>query len=302
VVDLDLAQFFDRVHHQRLLDRMSQRVADRRILDLIRRMLKSAVVMPDGTRIETVEGTPQGDPLSPFLSSIVLDEFDQEMARRGLRFVRYADDANVFVRSQRAGIRVMSSLRQFLEERLRLQVNEEKSAVRKPEQVHFIGFSFRCTEGVTSIEVSLSKKSKRRLMTTIREMTPPNWGKSIVTCMAEISRYLNGWSAYFRLCTAEVASELGVIDAHVRRRLRAIIVRQKKRPRFLFRYLVSRGVSRQAAANTAYCGKGSWVMSNRPGLTRAYPPSWFHARMISLKTRWHELTPPRVKDQFELAL
>jgi RNA-directed DNA polymerase len=255
VVDLDLAQFFDRVHHQRLLDRMSQRVADPRILTLIRRMLKSAVVMPDGTRVEVVEGTPQGGPLSPFLSNIVLDEFDKEMARRGLRFVRYADDANVFVRSERAGNRVMASLRRFLEKRLRLQVNEEKSAVRSPEQVHFLGFCFRCTKGVASIEVALSSKTKRRLLTTIREMTPPNWGRSIMTCMADLSRYLNGWSAYYRLCTAEAAPELGVIDAHIRRRIRAIIVRQKKRPRFLFRYLLSRGVSRKCLLREGVLGE-----------------------------------------------
>jgi len=142
VVDLDLAKFFDRVHHQRLLDRMRQRITDLRVLDLVRRMLKAAVVMPDGTRVAVEEGTPQGGPLSPLLSNIVLDEFDQDLARRGLRFVRYADDANVFVRSERAGIRVMASLRRFLEQRLRLQINEEKSAVRKPEQVHFLGFRF----------------------------------------------------------------------------------------------------------------------------------------------------------------
>jgi RNA-directed DNA polymerase len=140
VVDLDLAKFFDRVHHQRLLDRMSQRVTDRRVLDLVRRMLKAAVVMPDGTRVAVAEGTPQGGPLSSLLSNIVLDEFDQELARRGLRFVRYADDANIFVRSERAGVRVMASLRRFLEQRLRRHVNEEKSAVRRPEQVHFLGF------------------------------------------------------------------------------------------------------------------------------------------------------------------
>lgn len=302
VVDLDLAQFFDRVHHQRLLDRMSQRISDRRILNLIRRMLKSAVVMPDGTRIDVVEGTPQGGPLSPFLSNIVLDEFDHEMARRGLRFVRYADDANVFVRSERAGIRVMSSLRRFLEERLRLQVNEEKSAVRKPEQVSFLGFCFRCTTGVSSIEVALSKKAKRRLMTTIREMTPPNWGRSIMTCLADLSRYLNGWMAYYRLCTPEVAPELGVIDAHIRRRIRAIIVRQKKRPRFLFRFLRSLGISRSAAAGTAYCGKGGWAKSNRPGMQRAYPPAWFKGKLVSLKVRWLELNPERVNGQFLLAL
>ena len=137
---------------------------------------------------------------------------------------------------------------------------------------------------------------------TIREMTPPNWGRSITSCMAGLSRYLNGWMAHYRLCTAEAVPELGEIDAHVRRRLRAIIVRQKKRPRFLFRHLLSRKVSRKAAAGTAYCGKGSWRKSNRPGMTKAYPPAWFRDRVASLKARWHELNPPRVTDQLTLAL
>jgi RNA-directed DNA polymerase len=298
-----VAASFDRVHHQRLLDRMSQRVTDRRVLDLVRRMLKAAVMMPDGTRVAVVEGTPQGGPLSPLLSNIVLDEFDQELARRGLRFVRYADDCNVFVRSERAGQRVMASLRRFLERRLRLQVNEEKSAIRRPEQVHFLGFRFECTEGATpTIGVALSAKAKRRLTTTIREMTPPNWGRPITACMAGLSRYLNGWMAHFRLCTLEAAAEFGLIDAHIRRRLRAIIVRQKKRPRFLLRHLLARGVSQKAAAGAAYCGRGSWHRSNRPALTRAYPPAWFRGRIVSLKARWHELQSPRVTDQLTLAL
>jgi RNA-directed DNA polymerase len=303
VVDLDLARFFDLVPHQRLLDRMSQRVSDRRILDLVRRMLKAAVAMPDGTRVAVEEGTPQGGPLSPLLSNIVLDEFDQELARRGLRFVRYADDVDVFVRSERAGTRVMTSLRRFLEQRLRLQINEEKSAVRRPEQVHLLGFRFRCTENVSpKVEVTLSDKAKRRLMATIREMTPPNWGRSIATCMADLSRYLNGWMAHYRLCTSEAAPELGIIDAHIRRRIRAIIVRQKKRPRFLFRHLLSRKISRKAAAGTAYCGKGSWNRSNRPAMTQAYPVAWFRERIVSLQARWSELNPPRVTDQLTLAL
>jgi len=303
VVDLDLAKFFDRVHHQRLLDRMSQRVTDRRVLDLVRRMLRAAVVMPDGTRIAVEEGTPQGGPLSPLLSNIVLDEFDQELAQRGLRFVRYADDANVFVRSERAGMRVMASLRRFLEHRLRLQINEEKSAIRKPDQVHFLGFRFLCNDSASSkTGVTLSGKAKRAVMTTIRELTPPNWGQSMTSCMAGLSRYLNGWMAHYRLCTSEVVPELGVIDAHVRRRLRAIIVRQKKRPRFLYRHLLARKVSQKAAAGTAYCGKGSWPKSNRPGMRTAYPPAWFRERMVSLKERWNELNTPRVTDQLTLAL
>jgi RNA-directed DNA polymerase len=303
VVDLDLARFFDRVHHQRLLDRMSQRIADRRVLDLIRRMLKAAVVMPDGTRVAVEEGTPQGGPLSPLLSNIVLDEFDQEVARRGLHFVRYADDANVFVRSERAGIRIMASLRRFLERRLRLQVNEEKSAVRRPEQVHFLGFRFVSKAAAPAqTGVRLSVKAKRAVMATIREMTPPNWGRSITSCMDGLSRYLNGWMAHYRLCTPDAVPELGVIDAHVRRRVRAIIVRQKKRPRFLYRHLLARKVSRNAAARTAYCGKGSWPKSNRPAMTKAYPPAWFRGRMVSLKARWQELNPPRATDQLTLAL
>ncbi len=251
VVDLDLAKFFDRVHHQRLLARIAERVTDQRIVRLIRLVLTATVVMPDGTTIAVPEGTPQGGPLSPLLSNIVLDEMDRELDRRGLRFVRYADDSNIFVRSERAGRRVMSSIRTFLETRMRLQVNEEKSGVRKPYEVHFLGFSFRRTKGKDGdkIAVLLSRKAEKRLKETMRAMTPPNWGRSINTCMAEISRYLTGWMSYFRLCTAEATHGLGVIDAHIRRRVRAIIVRQRKRSRFLFRHLISRSVSRKAAGD-----------------------------------------------------
>ena len=190
VVDMDLAKFFDHVHHQRLLARIAERVKDQRIIRLIRLMLTATVVMPDGTKVAVREGTPQGGPLSPFLSNIVLDELDRELTRRGLRFVRYADDANIFVRSERAGLRVMASVRNFLEKRMRLQVNEAKSGVRKPEEVAFLGFSFRCTkeDQGDSVAVFPSGKAKRRLNATIREMTPPNWGRSITTCMDGLSR------------------------------------------------------------------------------------------------------------------
>lgn len=304
VVDLDLAKFFDHVHHQRLLARIAERVKDERIIRLIRLMLTASVVMPDGTRLAVREGTPQGGPLSPCLSNIVLDELDRELARRGLRFVRYADDANIFVRSERAGLRVMASIRNYLEKRMRLQVNVLKSGVRKPEEVAFLGFSFRCKEGEgdQSVTVFPSGKARRRLNATIREMTPPNWGRSIVTCMADLSRYLTGWMTYFRLCSQEAVEGLRVIDAHTRRRIRAIIVRQKKRYRFLYRHLISKGISRKAAASCAYCGKGAWVKSNRPAMTRAYPPDWFTGRMVSLKTRWHELNPPVASAQLVLAL
>jgi len=304
IVDLDLAKFFDRVHHQRLLARIADRVKDGRIIRLIRLMLTAPVVMPDGTRVAVREGTPQGGPLSPLLSNIVLDELDRELARRKLRFVRYADDANIFVRSERAGLRVMTSIRGFLEKRLRLQVNEEKSGVRKPSEVSFLGFRFNCVTGEQGDTVAVfpSQRAERRLKATVREMTPPNWGRPIAACMRDVGQYLTGWMSHFRLCTPEAVEGLRITDAHVRRRVRAIIVRQRKRSRFLFRHLTSRGVSRRAAANCAYCGKGAWVKSNRPGMTRAYPPSWFAGRLASLQARWLDLNPPMASAQQSLAL
>jgi group II intron reverse transcriptase/maturase len=301
VVDLDLAQFFDRVHHQRLLARLAQRVPDQRIITLVRRMLTATVVMPDGQKIAVQEGAPQGGPLSPLLSNIVLDELDQELTRRGLRFVRYADDANIFVRSERAGQRVMTSIRGFLEQRMRLSINEEKSGVRKPEEVHFLGFRFGCKRDSDEVAILLSAKAERGLRATIRDMTPPNWGRSITSCMTDISRYLTGWISHYRLCTPEAARGLDNIDAHIRRRIRAIIVRQRKRRRFLFRHLKAKGVSAKAAAGCAYCGKGAWVKSNRPAMTKAYPPVWFSGRLASLKALWRGLQP-KASAQLELAL
>jgi group II intron reverse transcriptase/maturase len=301
IVDLDLAQFFDRVHHQRLLDRIGQRVADARVIALVRLTLQAVVAMPDGTRVVVREGTPQGGPLSPLLSNIVLDELDQELTRRKLRFVRYADDCNVFVGSARAGRRVMASITRFLETRMRLEVNAEKSAVRHPSKVHFLGFCFLLRQD-GQIGVRLSEKTDQRLMTTIREMTPANWGRSISSCMDDLGRYLTGWIGHYRLVTPDAVKRLGVIDAHIRRRLRAIIVRQRKRQRFLFRHLLAKGVSRKAAAGAAYCGLGAWNRSNRPGLTRAYPPSWFEARLGSLTARWTALNPPQASAQLTLAL
>ena len=291
IVDLDLEKFFDRVHHQRLLDRLAPRVSDRRLLVLVRAMLKAGVVMPDGLTIAVTEGTPQGGPLSPLLSNIVLDELDRELERRGHRFVRYADDCNIFVRSERAGQRVMASIRSYLERRMRLKVNEEKSAVRRPDEVHFLGFRFQCRQSWDGHEIAvlLSAKAERRLRTKVREMTPPNWGKSLTTCMEEISRYLNGWVAHFRLCTLDALKGLRATDAHIRRRLRAIIICQRKRRRFLFRHLRGRGVSLRASYGAACSSRGRWARSNFRGMTLGYPPAWFDGRLVSLATRWNEL-------------
>jgi group II intron reverse transcriptase/maturase len=291
VVDIDLAKFFDRVNHQRLLSRIGRRVADHRILKLIGRMLKASVAMPDGTRVGTEEGTPQGGPLSPLLSNIVLDELDWELERRGLRFVRYADDANIFVRSERAGERVMAAVRRFLEKRLRLAVNEEKSSVTTPEAVHFLGFRF-CRDKKGNFGAHLSRKSEERIKSRAREMTPRTWGRSLQTCIEQLNGYLKGWSAYYRICSKEGAELMKVIDAHIRRRLRVIVIRQKRRPRFLYRHLVSRGVPEPMAAKTAFIRRGIWNRSNRRGITRAYPNDWFHERLESLWMRWLLFNPP----------
>ena len=179
-VDLDLEKFFDLVCHQRLTAKLAQRVGDRRLLVLIGRMLKAKVVLPDGVVIDSEQGVPQGGPLSPLLSNIVLDEFDQELARRGHRFVRYADDAKVYVRSERAGRRVMASLTEFIERRLRLRVNEAKSAVARPEERHFLGFRLRLDPQTGAVEVLLSERTKRNAMERIRQLTPRNWGSTLV--------------------------------------------------------------------------------------------------------------------------
>ena len=177
LVDIDLSKFFDRVNHQRLLDRLSLQVKDRRVVTLIKRLLKAKVVLPDGMRVSTEEGTPQGGPLSPLLSNVVLDELDWELERRGLCFVRYADDCNIYVGSERACQRVMDSVRRFLEGRLRLLVNEDKSAVARPEERHFLGFRLRRNPD-GQVEVHLSQRTVERLKLRIEELTPRSWGQS----------------------------------------------------------------------------------------------------------------------------
>jgi group II intron reverse transcriptase/maturase len=290
LVSIDLSKFFDRVNHQRLLARLAQRVGDVRLLRLVGRMLKASVVMPDGTRVSSEEGTPQGGPLSPLLSNLVLDELDQELERRGLRFVRYADDFIVFVRSLRAGQRVMASLTRFIERRMRLLVNESKSAVARPEEVHFLGFTLRLNEQC-EVEVHLSERSHRRLDRKLRELTPRQLGRSLESCFAAVNRYLRGWLSHFQLCSEEGARLFQRHESHVRRRIRAIIVRQRKRPRFLYRHLRARGVSHRMAMQTAYVGRGPWYQSNRYGMWRAYPNAWFHERMVSLLSEWKRRNP-----------
>ncbi len=289
IVSLDLSEFFDRVHHQRLLARLSRRVADGRVLQLIHRILVAPVVLPSGERIKPKQGTPQGGPLSPLLSNVVLDELDWELSRRGLRFVRYADDVQVFVRSERSAGRVMEGLVRFVEGRLRLEVNREKSRVTRPEGAHILGFCLhRKAEG--EIEIHLSKQAKAKLDAMIRALTPRTWGQSLDACFVQINEYLQGWLGYFQVCTAEGAALFRRFDAHIRRRMRAIVICQKKRGRFLYRHLRSRGVSQGAAAKAAWSHRGIWARSNSSAITRAYRNAWFAERLVSLWAEWQHRT------------
>lgn len=288
VVDIDLEKFFDRVNHQRLLARLAERIADKRVLVLIHQMLKAKVLMPNGVVVSTDEGTPQGGPLSPLLSNVVLDELDQELHRRGHKFVRYADDCNIYVRSQRAGERVMASVTEFLRKRLRLRVNSAKSAVAPPAERHFLGFRLEVNPFTTEASVLLSKRSKDRIGEKIRQLTPRNWGDSVRACINRINLYLQGWIGFFWICTREELRLLSALSAHVRRRLRAIILKDCKRKRTIVKRLITQKVSPKAAWSQIYKGRRRlWVLSHCPAVDRGLNNAYFAALgLVSLPVEW----------------
>lgn len=291
VVDLDLEKFFDRVNHQRLMSKLAQRVRDKAVLVLIGRMLKANVVLPDGVVVSNDEGVPQGGPLSPLLSNIVLDELDQELERRGHRFVRYADDCNVYVRSQRAGERVMASLQQFIERRLRLKVNEQKSAVARPEDRHFVGFRLRREPFGGGVEVLLSARSKERIDQRIRELVPRNWGSSLDACITRLNVYLVGWIGFFGICTEEAARTFQSLDAHIRRRLRAVQLTHWKRKRTIVTKLVALGIRTKTAWRAVHEGrKSTWALSHSFAVDNALRNSHWDARgLVSVARRWRQM-------------
>ncbi|MEA2854764.1 MAG: RNA-directed polymerase [Rhodospirillaceae bacterium] len=269
VVDIDLEKFFDRVNHDILMGLVAKRVADKRILKLIRGFL-TAGVLADGLVGPTEEGTPQGGPLSPLLSNLMLDVLDKELETRGLNFVRYADDCNIYVRSQRAGERVMASIDRFLTGRLKLRVNKAKSAVARPGKRKFLGFSF--TSG-TQPRRRIAPQSLARFRSRVRELTRRTRGRSLAQIVKELSVYLIGWRGYFGFC--ETPSVLRNLDQWTRRRLRAIVWKQWKRGPTRFAELRRCGVGRDLAAQTAGSPHGPWRLSNSPALTFALPNAFF---------------------------
>jgi RNA-directed DNA polymerase len=288
VADLDLEKFFDLVCHQRLSAKLAERMSDRRLLVLIGRMLSAKVVLPDGVVIASEQGVPQGGPLSPLLSNVVLDELDQELARRGHRFVRYADDAKVYVRSERAGRRVMASLTEFIEGRLRLKVNEAKSAVARPEERHFLGFRLRLDPQTGTVEVLLSECTMRNAMERVRQLTPRNWGGKLESCIAQVNAWLRGWHGFFGIASASEMQTMRKLDAHIRRRLRAILLRHWKRKRTIARRLVALGVKRQSAWRQVYAGRKSWwALSHTHAVDQGLRNAYFAKRGLIFLVNRH---------------
>jgi hypothetical protein len=225
------------------------------------------------------------------LSNIVLDELDRELERRGHRFVRYADDCNIYIRSERSGQRVMASIVQFIESRMRLKVNRSKSAVARPEQRHFLGFSLRREPREGTVEVLLSERSRRRIRDKVRELTPRSFGQSLDDCIAQLNTYLVGWVAFFFPCTEAEQRTIQSLDAHIRRRLRAIVLRHCKRKRHIVQRLVSLGVQASAAWTEVYKGHRSlWVLSACFAVQRALGIRFFEERkLVSVEERWRKL-------------
>ncbi|HCT60458.1 MAG TPA: group II intron reverse transcriptase/maturase [Acidobacterium sp.] len=271
VVDLDLEKFFDRVNHDKLMAQIAKRVEDKRLLKLIRALL-NAGVMENGLISPSVEGTPQGGPLSPLLSNLVLDELDRELERRGHRHVRYADDCNIYVRSERAGQRVMRSITLFITQRLKLRVNETKSAVARPQERKFLGFSF--TDG-PEIKRAIAPKALERFKDKIREITRQAKGVSIETTVKRLATYMVGWRGYFGFCeTPEVL--IGLVR-WVRLRLRCALWRQWKTPRRRRAALLQLGVRPRLATNTAGSGRGPWYLARAKALSVGASNAYFRS-------------------------
>ncbi len=276
VVDLDLAQFFDRVNHDLLMVRVARKVQDRRVLKLIRAYLTAGVLEQGLVRVRE-EGTPQGGPLSPLLSNILLTDLDRELERREHKFVRYADDANIYVKSERAGLRVKASITRFLEKRLKLKINEAKSAVAPVGQRKFLGFSFTRGENPRR---RIAPQAIARFKQRVRELTHRNQGRSLAQIIERLTPYLLGWRGYFGVC--ETPTVLRALDQWIRRRLRSVVWKHWKRGRRRYDELRRRGVGPKLAAHTAGSAHGPWRLAGSQALHTALPTTAFAALGLPL--------------------
>lgn len=270
IVDIDLSKFFDRINHDRLIHRLSLHIDDKRILKLIGMILRSGIMTEEETIIPK-EGSVQGSPLSPLLSNVVLDELDKELESRGLEFCRYADDCNIFVGSEKSAKRVMSSIKKYIEKKLKLKVNDEKSKVAKSEKVKFLGMT------IVNGFISISKAAISKAMEMVKELTPRGTHKPIEKTMEEINRWYRGWASYFKM--TQYPAQLAAIEAHIRRRLRARFVKQQKRQRHLVNKLIKLGVNKKLASKTVYSNKGTWKLSHTRAVEIAFPNKWFQGQM-----------------------
>jgi len=285
VVDADLEKFFDRVNHDILMSRVARKVKDRRILTLIRRYLQAGM-MEGGIVTARNEGTPQGGPLSPLLSNILLTDLDRELERRGHRFCRYADDCNIYVRSQRAGERVLASMTRFLETRLKLRVNRDKSAVDRPWKRSFLGYTV--CQRKYNVRLKVASKSIQRLKANLKMLFRSGKGRSIRTTIATLASQLRGWVNYFRY--AGVKGIFEELDGWIRRHLRKILWRQWKRPFTRAKNLMRLGCTEVRAWTSATNGRGSWWNSGASHLNQALPKKRFdHLGLLSLMDQYHRL-------------
>lgn len=285
VVDIDLEKFFDKVNHDRLMQKLSERIKDRRVLQLIRRYLQAGV-MEHGLVQPNTEGTPQGGPLSPLLSNIVLDELDKELESRGLDFVRYADDCNIYTRSKRAGLRTMANITRFIEVKLKLKVNEQKSAVDRPWRRRFLGFSF--TSHKESPKIRIHKESIKRFKQRIKELTSRKHSIEMEQRIERLNRYLVGWLGYYQL--AETPSIFRNMDSWIRRRLRMIRWKEWKKTKTKHTNLMKLGIDRWKAWEWANSRKAYWRISSSPILNRALGNKyWQKQGLKSLSNRYQNL-------------
>ena len=277
VVDMDIAKFFDHVNHDILMNRLSRWIGDKRLLRIVRRFLESGM-MQEGICIRRMEGTPQGGPLSPILANLLLDDLDKELERRGHRFVRYADDANIYVRTKKAGERVLISVIRFLEKRLRLKVNTGKSAVDFISNRKFLGYRL-----LPGGKLGISPASLKRVKEKIREITRRNRGVSFSRVIRELNAHLGGWVTYYRL--AQCRNHLRRLDAWIRRKLRCYRLKQRKRTKSIADFLMERGVPERRSWLLALTGKGWWRMSGSPQANEAMPVTWFEDNGLIMLTK-----------------